>query len=109
MVAGTGRFCTDVMAALDGRVFVKTGAEGVFIASIPEKGVGVALKCEDGATRAAEAMMAAVIEALLPLDDSEREALEPWLAGELVNWNGRKVGAVRPVADAFRSLRGAAG
>uniref|UniRef100_UPI003BAD0CB4 asparaginase n=1 Tax=Stappia sp. TaxID=1870903 RepID=UPI003BAD0CB4 len=109
MVAGTGRFCTDVMSALDGRVFVKTGAEGVFIASIPEKGVGVALKCEDGATRAAEAMMAAVIEALISLNDTEREALEPWLSNELVNWNGRHVGAVRPVADAFRSLRGAAG
>lgn len=109
MVAGTGRFCSDVMAGLHGRVFVKTGAEGVFVASIPEKGLGVALKCEDGATRAAEAMMAAVIEAAIELDEDERAAIAPWRDQPLVNWTGREVGAVRPVESAFAGLRRALG
>ncbi len=65
MVAGTGRFCTDVMAALPARVFVKTGAEGVFCGALPELGLGIALKCDDGADRAAETVMAAVIDAFL--------------------------------------------
>lgn len=105
MVAGTGRFCTEVMAAFGGRVFVKTGAEGVFTAAIPELGLGVALKCDDGATRAAETMMAAVIDALIDLDEDETKALAPWLAPRLENWNGRHVGDIRAVAEAFAPLR----
>lgn len=65
MVAGTGRYCTRIMAAMKGLVFVKTGAEGVFCASFPTLGLGVALKVDDGATRAAEAIMSAVILHLL--------------------------------------------
>ena len=53
MVAGTDRFCTDFMVATAPRVFVKTGAEGVFCAAVPAYGLGVALKCDDGAGRAA--------------------------------------------------------
>ncbi|GGE95539.1 asparaginase [Stappia taiwanensis] len=105
MVAGTERFCTDVMELFGGRVFVKTGAEGVFAAALPELGFGVALKCEDGGTRASQVMMAAVLEALLDLDEDERKGLEPWLRPRLDNWNGRVVGAVRPVAEAFAPLR----
>ena len=75
MVAGTDRFCTDVMAALPARVFVKTGAEGVFCAALPELGLGVALKCDDGGTRASETMMAAVIDAFVPMSAGGTRAL----------------------------------
>jgi L-asparaginase II len=109
MVAGSERFCTDVMRSFRGRVFVKTGAEGVFTCSIPEKGLGIALKCEDGATRAAETMMAAVIDALIDKDEDEAKALAPWLAPQLTNWTSRHVGDIRAVADAFAPLRGVAG
>ena len=53
-VAGTGRFCTEIMQRFGARVFVKTGAEGVFCAALPEQGLGIAVKCDDGAGRAAE-------------------------------------------------------
>ena len=61
MVAGTGRFDTVAMRALGLRAFVKTGAEGVYCAALPELGLGVAIKCEDGARRAAETAMAALV------------------------------------------------
>ena len=60
-VAGTGRFCTELMRAFGARVFVKTGAEGVYCAALPEQGFGIAVKCDDGAGRAAEVMMAATM------------------------------------------------
>src|SRR5262245_34794707 len=50
-VAGTGRFCTVVMEHFGARVFVKTGAEGVFCGALPEQGIGIAIKCDDGAGR----------------------------------------------------------
>jgi len=61
LVAGEGRACSELMAATDGKVAVKTGAEGVYTAILPEQGLGVALKIEDGATRASEAAMAAIL------------------------------------------------
>lgn len=61
LVAGEGRACSELMAAMDGKVAIKTGAEGVYIAILPEQGLGVALKIEDGATRGSEAAMAAIL------------------------------------------------
>ncbi|WP_299816921.1 asparaginase [uncultured Jannaschia sp.] len=68
LVAGEGRACTDLMRAMEGRVAVKTGAEAVFIAIVPELDRGVALKIVDGGTRAAEATIAALLVRLGVLD-----------------------------------------
>ena len=89
-VAGTGRFCTEIIKLLGARVFVKTGAEGVFCGALPEQGLGIAIKCDDGAGRAAEAIMAAIIARLLPLDAAERAALARFAAPVLRNWNGSR-------------------
>jgi len=94
-VAGTGRFCTEIMQRFGRRVFVKTGAEGVYCGALPEQGLGIAVKCDDGAGRAAQAIMAAVIARFLPLDAAARAALEPFIRPVLRNWNGFEVGALR--------------
>jgi len=100
-VAGTGRFCTDTMQLFGERVFVKTGAEGVYCAALPQQGLGIALKCDDGAGRAAQAIMAAVIARFLPLAASERAALAQFAEPTLRNWNGFEVGRIR-ITDAIR-------
>lgn len=92
LVAGTGRFDTNLMEALGARVFSKTGAEGVFCVALPELGLGIAVKCDDGAGRAAEVATAALIDRFLkPGDTLPGSLLKP----ELVNWNGIKVGEIR--------------
>jgi L-asparaginase II len=48
MVGGTDRFDTRVMERLGTRVFCKVGAEGVYCAALPEQGLGVAIKVDDG-------------------------------------------------------------
>jgi L-asparaginase II len=100
-VAGTGRFCTDLMQLFGDHVFVKTGAEGVYCAALPRQGLGIALKCDDGASRAAQAMMAAVIARFLPLSASERAALSRFVKPSLRNWNGFEVGRVQ-LTDVLR-------
>jgi L-asparaginase II len=94
-VAGTGRFCTEIMQLLGARVFVKTGAEGMFCGALPGQGLGIAIKCDDGAGRAAEAIMAAIIARFLPLEPAERAALARFLRPTLRNWNGIEVGSLR--------------
>ena len=68
-LAGTGRLCTALVAGAEGRLIVKLGAEGVYAAALLREGevLGLALKAEDGAQRAAEV---ALVHALLTLDPS---------------------------------------
>ena len=68
LVAGQGRACTQIMRACAGKAAVKTGAEGVFIAILPEAGLGIALKIDDGATRGSEAAIAALLARYGALD-----------------------------------------
>ncbi len=91
-VAGTKRFCTNLMELGAGRIFAKTGAEGVFCGAIPELGLGIALKADDGGTRAAEAMMAATVAHLLGKDDPLADGLAKLSMRTLRNWNGMHVG-----------------
>src|SRR6516165_2141551 len=94
-VAGTGRFCTDIMQLFGERVFVKTGAEGVYCAALPGEGLGIAVKCDDGAGRAAQAIMAVLIVRFLPLAASEHAALHRFVQPVLRNWNNFEVGQIR--------------
>lgn len=74
LVAGETRACTVLMRAMDGKVVVKTGAEGVFTAIIPERKLGVALKIVDGASRASESAMASILVRLGVLDPNHPAA-----------------------------------
>ena len=106
MVAGTGRFDTDVMQRLGERVFCKVGAEGVYCAALPERGLGVAIKMSDGNNaRAAEVVMAAVIEAMLPLDDEQAQFMRGHSEATLRNWNGIEVGALKASAILRQGVR----
>ncbi|MEO1640060.1 MAG: asparaginase [Pseudomonadota bacterium] len=96
-VAGEGRACTALMRAMDHKVTVKTGAEGVFIAIIPEKQLGVALKITDGATRASEAAITAILVRLGVLDAAHPTA-QAYMQPAVKNWRGLVTGQVRPAA-----------
>jgi L-asparaginase II len=94
MVAGTDRFCTRLMERVP-RAFVKTGAEGVFCAAVPHAGLGLALKCDDGAHRASETLMAALLASLPVWTEEESEALRGFAHADLRNWRKLYVGEVR--------------
>ena len=97
MVAGSGRFDTRVMETLGARVFCKVGAEGVYCAALPELGLGVAVKMDDGHTaRACEVVMAALIEKLLPLDGADAAFMHGLSHPVMRNWNGIEVGRLQP-------------
>ena len=106
-VAGNGRFDTRVMQALGERVFCKVGAEGMYCAALPDLGLGVAIKIDDGNnSRAAEVVMAAVIEALLPLDGDDATLLRSLSDLALVNWNGIEVGRLQASPGLRAALAG---
>ena len=97
LVAGEGRACTALMRSMDG-VAVKTGAEGVFCAILPDtpRGpLGVAVKAADGATRAAECAVAAILVRLGALDPAS-PAAKGLIDAPIRNWRGLVTGAIRP-------------
>ena len=76
LVAGTGRICTVLVRAGGGRVAVKTGAEGVFAAIVPEAGLGIALKIDDGGGRAADTAIASLLGRMGLIDpDTARDLI----------------------------------
>ena len=98
MVGGSGRFDTRVMERLGARVFCKVGAEGVYCAALPELGLGVAIKMDDGNNaRACEVVMAAVIERLLTLGDADAAFMRSLSVLTRKNWNGIEIGPLQAV------------
>jgi L-asparaginase II len=96
MVSGTGAFATVVMTVAGGSVRLKPGAEGVYCAVLPSLGYGVALKIDDGAARASEVAVGAILERWGAFTSAQREALAPQLRPIITNAAGREVGAIRP-------------
>lgn len=94
LVAGEGRACTELMRAMDGKVAIKTGAEAVFVAILPEQKLGIALKITDGGTRASEAAIAALLVRLGVLD-ARHPATEKRLNTIQRNWRGFETGILR--------------
>jgi len=96
MVAGTGRYSTRLMEAAGGRIVAKGGAEGFYCAALPELGLGVAIKAEDGADRAAEITLGQILRRLRVLGDGNAEFLE----APIRNRAGLRVGKIRPASEA---------
>ncbi len=96
LVAGPGRADSVVMKNLPGRVFMKTGAEGVYCGGFPELGIGFALKVDDGTTRASAGTAMTLVEHVYP------EAKGLMHREVLKSWRGLEVGKIR-TAPAVRS------
>ncbi|WP_420861633.1 asparaginase [Algirhabdus cladophorae] len=97
MVAGETRACTELMRAMDGKVAIKTGADGVFVAIVPEQKLGVALKISDGASRGSECAIAALLIKLGVLDANHPAALKRHNA-RVTNWRGVDCGVIQSAA-----------
>lgn len=97
-VSGTGRFDTLVIESGRGALIVKGGAEGVCAAALPGRGLGIALKIDDGAKRAAEVAMAAVLARFLPEGGALAGLLADLAAMPIQDTRCQRVGVVRPAA-----------
>ncbi len=96
MIAGSGRCCTAVIRETQGRILVKTGAEGMFCGSIPDRGLGFVLKIDDGAQRGSEVALGGLLAKLELLDDQKTRALSPWFRPDITNSQGQVTGRMGP-------------
>ncbi len=98
LIAGTDRFDTDLMRRGRGRFVSKIGAEGVIGIGVVGAGVGLAVKIEDGDSRASEALALHALERLALLDAGDLEALDAYRARPMKNHAGVAIGRVEVVA-----------
>ena len=96
MVGGTERFCSDFMRVLDGRMFGKAGAEGVYCIGDKETGIGIAIKIEDGNGRATSPAAVEVLSQLGLLTEHQKEQLADYHHPTLKNARKEKIGELLP-------------
>ena len=92
LVAGRGRSDTRMMEAVPGLI-CKVGAEGLHCAALLGRGIGVAVRIDDGSDRAAAPALVKALELLGLLDEAQVERLAP-VAAPAVLGGGRPVGAL---------------
>ena len=88
------------MRATSGQMIAKGGAEGLECVGIPGRGVGLAVKVVDGATRAVAPATVAILEHLGFLEVPARRALEPEARPAVLNAAGRVVGCIEAMIRA---------
>lgn len=95
VVAGTGRFCTDLMAATKGKIVAKDGNEGVFCLGIVDKGWGLAIKVGDGSMRPHGPAILSILEQLNVLNEGELAKLEGYRIPKIRNFRKEVIGEMR--------------
>ncbi len=99
LIGGTDRLDTALISETKGQVISKVGAEGVHCAMLPERGIGVAIKVEDGAQRAQGPALLRLLQELDALPDPLPPRLAEWMHKPVKNTRGECVGQVTMRAD----------
>lgn len=95
LIGGTERFDTVLMQACRGKVLCKIGAEGVHTLALVDRGIGLAIKVQDGAPRAQYPAVLALLAHLGELPDPLPDALREFATKPVRNTRGESVGEIK--------------
>ena len=98
-MSGSGRFCAALMKYFPKQIVLKSGAAGVYGIGLPNQGLGIGLKIENGL---GEPRYAAVLTALRKLDILPQDGLDQlWhqFCPPVKNYRQKIVGSVQPVFE----------
>ncbi|MBX2825701.1 MAG: asparaginase [Gammaproteobacteria bacterium] len=99
MVAGKERLCTALMELTGKSLLVKIGAEGYYTATVPGKGLGIALKIDDGNHRGSQVALGAVLEKMNLLSAEQSRQLAEYLNPDVTNSRGEVIGRLEPSSE----------
>jgi len=104
-IAGHGSVVSELNEVTKGAVLAKTGAEGIVIAVLPERGLGIAIKIADGCSRARSVALLAILDHLDALSDEEKHQLQTHITPAIMNSRGKAVGEIRPAASWLQPIK----
>lgn len=105
MVAGTARYCTDMMNITAPQIIGKTGAEGIFCMAFTEQKLGVCIKIDDGKMLPQYNVAQALIEASGLFAKEQLATLHRYAEEELTNFNKLVTGEIKVSEGLFDSLK----
>lgn len=95
LIGGTDRFDSILIEETEGAVIAKIGAEGVHSVAVPARGLGLAVKVEDGAQRAQTAAVVRLLQHLDVLPSALPDRLGEFVRRPIRNTRGEVVGELR--------------
>lgn len=101
MVAGSKRYCTEMMQICGERVIGKTGAEGVFCMSFLQEKLGAAIKIDDGKMHPQYVVAQTLIERSGIFPKEKLQPLHHYIEEPIKNFNGYETGVLQVNAGLF--------
>lgn len=98
-IAGHGTSVSDICVATKGAILPKSGAEGILIAAVPGRGLGIALKIADGSARGRATALLAILDHIGALSQVEKDQLQAHISPQLRNSRDELVGEIRPASS----------
>ena len=98
LVGGTDRFDTVMLEETGGTVIAKVGAEGMHSVAVPSRGLGLAIKVEDGGQRAQHVALIRLLQLLHVLPEELPARLAAFARTPVVNTRGETIGELAPIA-----------
>lgn len=95
MVAGTGRYCTDLMQNADHLIAGKTGAEGIYSIAFPSLKYGLCIKIDDGKMGPQYNVAQYIIEKSGLINSKKLDKLKNYLESDIINFSGIITGKVK--------------
>lgn len=99
MIAGHGRYCTALLEATGKKLLAKAGANGVYTIGVPGRGLGIAVKVDDGERLGYQAALIKMLRSLDVITDAEARALDEWANPKILNERGEVVGHAEVVIE----------
>jgi L-asparaginase II len=87
LVAGTKRYCTEMMHLCGDRVFGKTGADGVYSLGFIKEKIGCTIKIDDGLMGPQYAVAQEIIEKTGIFPEDKIAPLYNYIEAPITNWN----------------------
>lgn len=92
MVAGSKRYCTDLMKAAGDKVIGKTGADGVYCLALKKEKIGICIKIDDGKMGPQYNVAQRLLENTGLLHSETCELLAKYITEEQKNFGGMHTG-----------------
>lgn len=104
MVAGTGRYCTDMMKITAPNIIGKTGAEGIFAMAFTGQKLGVCIKIDDGKMLPQYNVAQSLIEASGAFSAADLAPLHRYAEEDLRNFNKLITGTIETKKGLFATF-----
>lgn len=102
MIAGSGRYCTDLINACSDQLIGKTGAEGIYSLAFHQEIYGACMKIDDGKMLPQYNVAQKLVERSRLFSDETLAPLHHYMEEPLRNFNNWETGAIR-VSDSILS------